>query len=248
MLPCKIDESNPTGSMKYYLSDTHWLDAVNGDISKNIGVLKDLIRGTILHPYINSQKSKNKILKWYYIILLIIILSLACFFTTQNIFSNKEKRQVYETYKYALNTFYNNYDYDVRYTLFDIDNNGFPELIYNTADWQYQIYSFNNNNLVDSGEINAKYGIVKYGDMLLAHNGGTGYSEYCQVQLNEALKIQQDVIPYLSRESNAPISESSTYLLNQKEISESEYMKIYNNIDDVKMLPKNNLSLLEILK
>ena len=247
VLPFKIDDSNPTGSMKYYLSDTHWLDAVNGDVSKNIDLLKNLIRDTVSHPYINSQKPKNKILKWYYIIPLIIVLSLVCFFTIKNIFSNKEKRQVYETYKYTLNTFYNNYDYDVRYTLFDIDNNGIPELIYNIADWQYHVYSFN-NNLVYSGEIDAKYGIMKYGDMLLAHNGGTGYSEYGQVQLNKALKIQQDVIPYLSRESHAPISDSSTYLLNRKEISESEYMKIYNSMYDLKMIPKNDLSLLEILK
>lgn len=169
--------------------------------------------------------------------------------TDKSVSTFKETQQVYETYKYALNTFYNNYNnYDIRYTLFDIDNNSIPELIYNIDDHQYHIYSFNDNNLVNSGEIDAKYGIVKYEDMLLVHDGGSGYSEYCQVKLNDNLKIQQDVLPYLSCESNAPISDSSTYLLKQKEISEAEYMKIFNNIHDVKMFPKNDLSLLETLK
>lgn len=120
------------------------------------------------------------------------------FFTIKNISLIKEKHQVYETYKYSLNTFYNNNSYDVRYAIFDIDNNGLPELIYQIDDRKYHVYSFNNNNLTYSGEIDAKYGIKNYENMLLAYNGGTGYIEFAQVRLNDALKIQQDAIPYLS--------------------------------------------------
>lgn len=43
VLPFKIDDSTPTGSMKYYLSDTHWLDAINGDIKDEIENLKDVL-------------------------------------------------------------------------------------------------------------------------------------------------------------------------------------------------------------
>lgn len=43
VLPFKIDDSTPTGSMKYYLSDTHWLDALNGNIKDEIEILKDIL-------------------------------------------------------------------------------------------------------------------------------------------------------------------------------------------------------------
>lgn len=43
ILPFKIDETAPTGSMKYYLSDTHWLDAINGDMKDEIEKLKDVL-------------------------------------------------------------------------------------------------------------------------------------------------------------------------------------------------------------
>lgn len=43
VVPFKVDASTPTGSMKYYLSDTQWLDAVNGDIKEEIERLKDAL-------------------------------------------------------------------------------------------------------------------------------------------------------------------------------------------------------------
>lgn len=43
ILPFKIDKTDPTGSMKYYLSDTHWLDAINGDMKDEIEKLKDIL-------------------------------------------------------------------------------------------------------------------------------------------------------------------------------------------------------------
>lgn len=57
VLPFKIDDSTPTGSMKYYLSDTHWLDAINGDIKDEIKNLTDVLISVLSHT---TPDTKNK--------------------------------------------------------------------------------------------------------------------------------------------------------------------------------------------
>lgn len=54
IIPFKIDETVPTGSIEYYLSDTHWLMATTGEMSTNISILKD----TIL-PLLPNKKMPN---------------------------------------------------------------------------------------------------------------------------------------------------------------------------------------------
>ena len=49
IIPFKIDDTTPTGSIEYYLSDTHWLIAANGDMSTNICILKDTILPLLPH-------------------------------------------------------------------------------------------------------------------------------------------------------------------------------------------------------
>ena len=43
IIPFKIDDTVPTGSIEYYLSDTHWLMAADGEMVTNISILKDTI-------------------------------------------------------------------------------------------------------------------------------------------------------------------------------------------------------------
>lgn len=160
--------------------------------------------------------------------------------------STEEKTQMYEVYKYALETFYKNYD-NVTYTFFDIDNNGFPELIYQYEFWKYQVYSYSNNNLVDSGEIFAKYGIACYDSALYTIDGGTGYIEYCKIELNDNLEVYHNVVPFLSRETLDP-AVAPQYLHNREEITEAEFTEIENTIVELDMLPIDDLSLLETLK
>ena len=43
VVPFKIDNSVPSGSMEYFLADMHWLDAIDGDMHDQINRLKDVI-------------------------------------------------------------------------------------------------------------------------------------------------------------------------------------------------------------
>ena len=43
ILPLKIEDVSPTGAFEYYLSDIHWLDAINEPIEDGIAHMKDVI-------------------------------------------------------------------------------------------------------------------------------------------------------------------------------------------------------------
>lgn len=47
VIPFKIDDIVPKGSMKYYLSDTHWLDAVNPPTAKQVQKLVETVRSVM---------------------------------------------------------------------------------------------------------------------------------------------------------------------------------------------------------
>jgi len=49
IVPFKIDDSTPSGSMEYFLADRHWLDAINGDIQEQITRLKNIIVSILPH-------------------------------------------------------------------------------------------------------------------------------------------------------------------------------------------------------
>lgn len=62
IIPFKIDASKPTGSMEYYLSDTHWLDAIDGDMQKEIDSLRDVVSSALAHMnQVKEDKEKEKI-------------------------------------------------------------------------------------------------------------------------------------------------------------------------------------------
>lgn len=47
VMPFKIDDSMPSGNMEYFLADTHWLDAIDGDMQAQINRLKDVIKSVL---------------------------------------------------------------------------------------------------------------------------------------------------------------------------------------------------------
>ena len=59
ILPFKIDQSAPTGSMEYYLSDTHWLQA-SSDITDEITSLTEVVVSALTqsHREVNSAERK----------------------------------------------------------------------------------------------------------------------------------------------------------------------------------------------
>lgn len=59
VLPFKIDASTPMGSMKYYLSDTHWLDTINGDMKDKIKNLTDVLIPVLPHTTSDTEDENN---------------------------------------------------------------------------------------------------------------------------------------------------------------------------------------------
>lgn len=155
-----------------------------------------------------------------------------------------DNTELYNVYKTAVETMYINYGYNIKYGLFDIDGNSVQELIFETGHWTYHVYTYDNGILVNCGEIDSKYGLHHSGDALYGSNGGTGYSEYSIIKLNDSLKVQQSVFSYLEREETLGVTD---YRLNGESISESEYYSIYYSIFNLELYPNNDLSLLDKL-
>ena len=47
IIPFKLTETLPSGSMQYYLGVVHWLDAMNDPLEKSIGDLSTLVQATL---------------------------------------------------------------------------------------------------------------------------------------------------------------------------------------------------------
>lgn len=47
IIPFKIDDSVPNGSLEYFLADRHWLDAIDGDKQAQINNLRDVIASVL---------------------------------------------------------------------------------------------------------------------------------------------------------------------------------------------------------
>ncbi len=47
IIPFKIDDSEPNGSMEYFLADRHWLDAIDGDKQVQINNLRDVVASVL---------------------------------------------------------------------------------------------------------------------------------------------------------------------------------------------------------
>ncbi len=47
IIPFRLTKTEPSAGMLYYLSGTHWLDAVNGELQENLQRLSDLTRAVI---------------------------------------------------------------------------------------------------------------------------------------------------------------------------------------------------------
>ena len=48
IVPFRLTKTSPSGSMRYYLSTVHWLDALDGELEENIARLSELVR-TVLN-------------------------------------------------------------------------------------------------------------------------------------------------------------------------------------------------------
>lgn len=48
VVPFKVDDSVPSGSMEYFLADMHWLDSIGGDMQSHINKLIEVVR-SVLH-------------------------------------------------------------------------------------------------------------------------------------------------------------------------------------------------------
>ncbi|MBN2880019.1 MAG: leucine-rich repeat domain-containing protein [Clostridia bacterium] len=47
LIPMRIEETKPTGSMSYYLSTTHWIDAVGSKMEKHFNIISSRIQGLL---------------------------------------------------------------------------------------------------------------------------------------------------------------------------------------------------------
>jgi len=59
VIPFKIDNCTPSGNMEYFLADTHWLDAIDGDMQGQINKLKGVVVSVLPHS-IKSDNSEEK--------------------------------------------------------------------------------------------------------------------------------------------------------------------------------------------
>ncbi len=90
VLPFRLEDVKPTGSMEYYLSSIHWLDALTPPLEKHIDNLAKYIGHIIETPVIKSEEKptlqvkpispapiqeKKKILTWLWLILGVVVLS-----------------------------------------------------------------------------------------------------------------------------------------------------------------------------
>ncbi len=59
IVPFRLTKTSPAGSMRYYLSTVHWLDALNGELEENIARLSELVR-TILAGKQEPEPEKDR--------------------------------------------------------------------------------------------------------------------------------------------------------------------------------------------
>jgi len=58
VIPLRIEEVQPKGVMKYYLSDTHWIDALNPPTKKQIGSIVETVSLLVYKEKVSSGKQK----------------------------------------------------------------------------------------------------------------------------------------------------------------------------------------------
>ncbi len=63
VVPFKIDDSKPSGSMEYFLADMHWLDAINGDMQEQINKLKDILISVLPHNIKGEEIHSERVAK-----------------------------------------------------------------------------------------------------------------------------------------------------------------------------------------
>lgn len=61
ILPFRLEDITPSGSMKYYLSSLHWLDAITPPLEEHIEELADFISRIIEKPSLSSGNSNKKV-------------------------------------------------------------------------------------------------------------------------------------------------------------------------------------------
>lgn len=127
---------------------------------------------------------------------------------------------------------FNNSQYSI-YALYDIDKNGFPELILTTdmdRPAECHIYTYTNNRIVDLGTQYAQYGIYGIDENgILISGGGTGVVAYNRLYIENNV-LKEDKTAYLSACVQPGFEE---YLYKGNRISETQFAELENSLSAI---------------
>ena len=90
IIPFKLTASKPSGSMEYYLSTLHWLDAMNTPLDNAINDLKEMAQNLNNSKSFVQKKKKNKKTIIITSILIVALIVIGIFFIISNKNNNKE--------------------------------------------------------------------------------------------------------------------------------------------------------------
>ena len=121
-----------------------------------------------------------------------------------------------------------------KYALYDIDKNGFPELILSENYFhkfaECHIYTYLNNNIVDLGTMPIGYGIYGIDENgILFSSGGTGVLVYTRFYLQNNVLIEEENT-YLSC-CNQPNFEEYKY--KEADISQKDFIELENKLQTI---------------
>lgn len=142
--------------------------------------------------------------------------------------SDKEILQVY----YDV---FNNTQYE-EYALYDIDKDGFPELLLSTNPMvkysECQIYTYSNGKITHLGTQTIVYGIYEYDDRgILFASGGAGLLVYNRVYIKNNTLVEDEKTPYLGRHIEPYIKK---FTHKGYKITEARFEKLQKNLVHVK--------------
>ena len=141
------------------------------------------------------------------------------------------KLDIYHKYKESVETFKSENNFNTRYGLAHIDEDGIPELIYNVADGKYQVYTYDGKILVYSGAFKSKNGVFTYDGKLFATTSTPDYDVHAKISIDETHKIYDIGYPYMTKTKTSDGGYVYTY--NQEEINEVAYNDISGKMEEL---------------
>jgi len=155
------------------------------------------------------------------------------------------KIALYNTYKTSVQTYSSGSSFKTMYSLFDIDGNSIPELIYIVDNGKYKAYSYDGKIMVYSGGFKSKEGLFTYDKKLFATTGNDSYKVYAKISLDSTFKIYDIGYPFITAEM--PASGSGKYTYDKEEITQERYNEIISSMKPLETYPLSDLSHLEVL-